>query len=187
MNVSDYLSNPQNCQCKESEFSYEPHGHVITGDPSIIENAKRRELVVKGPSTKNQITSTGKLHKQCFLNPYAKHWPKREQEDRKYFSEWKDDLKELVGERISDLSHLNAKSSNQPDVKDTLHKFHSNYVLIPADKAAKNVIVVCKKYHIDTINNPNNDNPTYVPTGDSYKKNHEESQPVYNISGIAVV
>ena len=27
-NVSDYLSNPQTCQCKESKFCYEPHGQV---------------------------------------------------------------------------------------------------------------------------------------------------------------
>ena len=71
----------------------------------------RGNLLLKDQSTENQIKSTRKLHKQCFLNPYAKHWPKREQVDRKYFSEWKDDLKELVGERISDLSHVNAKSS----------------------------------------------------------------------------
>ena len=40
-----------------------------------------------------------------FFNLYAKHWPKREQVDLKYFSEWKDDLKELfaIGEHISDL------------------------------------------------------------------------------------
>ena len=30
LNVSDYLSNPQTCQCKESKFRYEQHGHVIT-------------------------------------------------------------------------------------------------------------------------------------------------------------
>ena len=34
--------------------------------------------------------------------------------------------------------------------KDTLHKLHANYVLVPADKAANNVIVVCKKYYILT-------------------------------------
>ena len=28
-NVSEYFSNPQTCQCKESKFCYEPHGHVI--------------------------------------------------------------------------------------------------------------------------------------------------------------
>ena len=32
LNVSDYLSNPQTCQCKESKFCYEPYGHVITGE-----------------------------------------------------------------------------------------------------------------------------------------------------------
>ena len=39
----------------------------------------------------------------------------------------------------------------QPDVKDTLHKLHANYVLVPADKAANNVIIECKKYYIDTL------------------------------------
>ena len=36
LNVSEYLSNPQTCQCKESKFCYEPHGHVITGDLRVI-------------------------------------------------------------------------------------------------------------------------------------------------------
>ena len=40
---------------------------------------------------------------------------------------------------------------DQPDVKDTLHKLHANYVLVPADKAVNNVIIVCKKYYIDTL------------------------------------
>ena len=38
------------------------------------------------------------------------------------------------------------KIFDQPDVKDTIHKLHANYVLVLADKAANNVIVVCKKY-----------------------------------------
>ena len=36
LNVSEYLSNPQACQCKESKLCYEPHGHVITGDLRVI-------------------------------------------------------------------------------------------------------------------------------------------------------
>ena len=39
LNVSEYFSYPQTCQCKESKFCYEPHVHVITGDLRIIENA----------------------------------------------------------------------------------------------------------------------------------------------------
>ena len=52
LNVSEYLSNPQTCQCKESKFCYEPHGHVIIGDLRVIENARLRELVAKGQKIK---------------------------------------------------------------------------------------------------------------------------------------
>ena len=75
--------------------------------------------------------------------------------DLKYLSEWKDHLKELVTDRMSNLKgHFKSpkcKVLDQLDVKDTLHKLHANYVLVPADKAASNVIIVCKKYHIDTL------------------------------------
>ena len=75
------------------------------------------------------------------------------------------------------------KVLDQPDDKDTLHKLHANYVLVPADKAANNVIVVCKKYCIDTlvkelgINNVNSNNPTYIPIDNSFKtivKSHNQ-------------
>ena len=49
LNVSEFLSNPQTCQCKGSKFCYEPHGHVITGDLRVTEKARLRELVAKGP------------------------------------------------------------------------------------------------------------------------------------------
>ena len=105
-----------------------------------------------------------------------KNWDKKEQMDLKYLSKWKDHLKELVTDRISNLKgHFKSpkcKVLDQPDIKDTLHKLHSNYVLVPADKAANNVIIVCKKYYIDNlvkelgINNVNISNPTYIPTTD---------------------
>ena len=59
--------------------------------------------------------------------------------------------------------------------KNTLHKLHANYVLIPADKTANNVIAVCKKYYIDNlvkelrINNVNSNNQTYIPIDDSFE------------------
>ena len=75
------------------------------------------------------------------------------------------------------------KVRDQLDVKDTLHTLHANYVLVPADKAANNAIIVCKKYYIDTlvkelgINNVNINNPTYIPTDDSFEtimKSHNQ-------------
>ena len=75
------------------------------------------------------------------------------------------------------------KVLDQPDVKDTIHKLHANYVLVPADKPANNVIIVCKKYYIDTlvkelgVNNVNINNPTYIPIDDSFEtimKSHNQ-------------
>ena len=109
------------------------------------------------------------------IDLYAKNWSKREQVELKYLPEWKDQLKELVADRISNLKgHFKSpkcKVLDQLDVKDTLHKLHANYV-----------IIVCKKYYIDTlvkelgINNVNN-NPTYIPIDDSFEtimKSHNQ-------------
>ena len=190
MNVSEYFSNPQTCQCKESKFCYEPQGRVITGDLRVIENAKLRELVAIGPKYREPNWVNWKATETMFLESidlYAKNWSKREQVELKYFSEWKDQLKELVADRISnlkgDFKSPKCKVLDQPDVKDSLHKLHANYVLNPADKAANNVIIVCKKYYIDTlvkelgINNVNINNPTYIPIDDSFEtivKSHNQ-------------
>ena len=177
LNVSEYLSKPQTCECKESTFCYEPHSHVITGDLKVMENAKLRKFVAKEPKCKEPNSVNWKARGTMFLESIdlcAKNWSKREQAELKYLSEWKD--QELVADRISDLKgHFKSpkcKVVDQPDVKGTLHKLHANYVLVPAYKAANIVIVVCKKYHIDTlvkelgINNVNSKNPTYIPVDD---------------------
>ena len=176
LNVSEYLSNPQTCHCNESKFCYEPHHHVITEDLRVIENAKLRELVDKGPKYREPSRVNWKATETMFLESidlYAKNWSKREQVELKYLSEWKDQLKELVADCISNLKgHFKSpkcKVLDQPDVKDTRHNLHANYVLVPVDKAANSVIIVCKKYYIDTpvkelgINNVNINNPTYIP------------------------
>ena len=190
LNVSEYLSNPQTCQCKESKFCYEPHGHVITGDLRVIENAKLRELVAKGPKYREPNRVNWKATETMFLESidlYAKKWSKREQVEFKYLSEWKDQLKELVADCISNLKEYfksaKCKVLDQPDVKDTLHKLHANYALVPADKAANNLIIACKKYYIDTlvkelgINNVNINNPTYTSIDNSFEtivKSHNQ-------------
>ena len=112
------------------------------------------------------------------INLYAEQWSKWEQVDLKYLSEWKDQIKELVVERISSLKEKirspKQKILNDPDVKDTLRRLLDDFVLVPADKAANNVIVVCKKYCIETlikelgINTTNiSPNSTYISSTDS--------------------
>ena len=113
------------------------------------------------------------------IDLYPEQWSRREQVDLKYLSEWKHQIKELVVERISSLKEKirspKQKSLNDPDVKDTLGRLHDDFVSVPADKAANNVIVVCKRYYIETlikelgINTTNiSPNSTYIPSADSF-------------------
>ena len=109
----------------------------------------------------------------------AEGWSKGEQVELKYLSEWRGQLKELVTDRISNLKgHFKSpkcKVLDQPDVKDTLHKLHANYVLVPAGKAASGVIVVYKKCCIDTlvkglgVGGVDSNNPTCIPVGGSFE------------------
>ena len=99
--------------------------------------------------------------------------------DLKYLSDWKDRIKELVVERTSSLKEKirSPKQNivNDPDVKNTLRRLHDDFVSVAADKTANNVIVVYKKYYIQTlikelginttIISPNS---TYVPSADSF-------------------
>ena len=166
------------------------HMAMLSLEIRVIENAKLRELAAKGPKYREPNRVNWKAKETMFLESidlYAKNWSQREQVELKYLSEWENQLKELVADRISNLKgHFKSpkcKVLDQPDVKDTLHKLHANYVLVPADKAANNVIIVCKKYYIDTlvkelgINNVNINNPTYIPIDDSFEtivKSHNQ-------------
>ena len=74
--LSNYqCTNPQTCQCKESKFCYEPHGHVTTGDLMVIENARLREPVAKGPKYREPNRVNWKATEPMFLESidlYAK-------------------------------------------------------------------------------------------------------------------
>ena len=142
----------------------------------------KRGLVSKGPEYQepNKINwnSTETMVVDS-IDLYAEQWSKRKEVDLKCLSEWKDQSKELVVEHISSLKEkilsLKQKILNDPDVKDILRRLHDDFVLVPADKAANSVIVVCKKYHIETlikdlginitIISPNS---TYILSADSF-------------------
>ena len=62
-------------------------------------------------------------------------------------------------------------------VKDYLQSVHNNFVLVPADKAANNVIIICKKFYFEVLakelgvssNGPSLGNATYEKCAASEK------------------
>ena len=53
------------CECSTSKYCYGPAGHVVTGDLSIIKDAKLRSLIEKGPSYREQNYIIGALLRDC--------------------------------------------------------------------------------------------------------------------------
>ena len=49
-------------------------------------------------------------------------------------------------------------------LKQGIQEFHRKYVLVPADKAARNVVVVCRFHCIDTLKQELNASKAYEET-----------------------
>ena len=69
---------------------------------------------------------------------------------------WKEMVKGQSKERISKLKHNfeqpTGKVLQNGDVKACLSDPHNKYVFVPADKAPNNIIIICKRYYIETLN-----------------------------------
>ena len=89
------------------------------------------------------------------VDQYALQWTKREMVELSVLSSWKKMVKGQIEEHISKLK----KNFKQPtgkvlqnaDVKACLSDLHNKYVFVPADKAPNNIIIICKRYYIDTF------------------------------------
>ena len=166
------------CDCHVSDFKYEPAGHVVTGNLGIVENRKLRKLISKGPSYREQNNinwdTNLKIIKKA-VRAYKIKWAKKDRVDSRTLDEWECRIIETVQARID---RLRKKGKNQRkkhvlsdlECKKYLEYFQKHFVLVPADKASNNVLVVCKKYYLDVVlkelSTKNGTSPqTYTPCG----------------------
>ena len=146
-----FHSNPPQCECNTSSRLYQPFGHVITGDLSIIPNSNLRDMIAKGPKYREprKIDWDKNLTLSCeAVDQYALQWAKRETVEFSVLSSWKEVAKGQIEERISKLKQNfkqpTVKVLQNADVKARLADIHDKYVFLPADKAPNNIIIICK-------------------------------------------
>ena len=102
------------CSCSESMYSDPHHGHVVTGDLRIIENAKLRKLFSKGPNYRENKTIN--YHK-CMneivksLDACASYMGAKYKLEVQEFDSWKSKVKEKVTEKISIKIKINQMTS----------------------------------------------------------------------------
>ena len=70
-------------------------------------------------------------------------------------SSWKEMVNGQIEERISkqkqNFKQPTGKVLQNADVKACLSNLHNKYVFVPADKAPNNIIIICKRYYIETL------------------------------------
>ena len=167
------------CDCHVSDFRYEPVGHVVTGNLGIVGNRKLRKLLSKGPSYREQNNINWDTNQNIIkkaVRAYKVQWAKKEKVDSRTLDEWECRIIETVQARID---RLKKKGKNQQkkyvlsdlECKQYLEDFQKRFVLVPADKASNNILVVCKKYYLDVVlkelSTNNGTSPqTYAPCSD---------------------
>ena len=158
LDYHQFHNNPSPCECNTSSHLYEPYGHVITGDLSIIPNSKLRDLIANSPKYREQckIDWDKSLSLLCeAVDQYALKWAKRELVELSVLSSWKEMVKGQIKQHISQLKQNfkqpTGKVLQNVDVKACLSDLHNKYVFVPADKAPNNIIIICKRYYIETL------------------------------------
>ena len=147
------------CSCSSSEYKYDLCGHVLTGDLSIIRDVKLRNLIRKGPVFREQNNIDWVVNlKNCkaSVSKYVKKWARIASVDRQVLRDWEETVHECIEQRVRCLKQQHVNRRKKHVLKNRVHldylnKLHENYVLVPADKAGNNIIVVCKKYYLDVV------------------------------------
>ena len=143
-------NTPTTCECANSKFCYTPSGHVITGNFDVIKDKRIRTLFSKGP--KYRIPSyidfdKCKIEIAEALDLFCKQWCGRENADADALSSWKKQIFKIMDQRIKFYNANPSLLPHEPKLSNAflrkeLKNFHDKFVLVPADKAANNIIIV---------------------------------------------
>ena len=84
----------------------------------------------------------------AILNEYCNRWFKREHVECDALKDWKLNISKIIDRRISFYCQNTTMLPRKPKIssyrylKSGIEEFHRQFVLVPADKAANNVVVV---------------------------------------------
>ena len=174
LNYYQFHNNPYHCECNTSSHLYQPYGHVITGNFSIILSSKLRDLIAKGPKYRKpcKVDWDQNLSLSCeAVDQYALEWAKREMIELSVLSSLKEMVRSQINECISKLKQNfkqpTGKVLQNADVKACLSGLRNKYVFVQARKVPNNIIIICKRYNINTLIKELELCNCHTPTGNS--------------------
>ena len=141
---------PSSFDCSSSKYIYSPVGHVITGDLNFIQNKNLKKLLRRGPKYRLPIPidfDNCVEEIETSLQEYCTKWCKKENAEITALNEWKTKVLFMAINKISfynknplALPHL--PKFNKQGLCKSLKDLQSKFVIVPADKAANNAIII---------------------------------------------
>ena len=175
---SKTLSEQYNCVCQQnSSFVDASCGHVATGNLAIIQNSRLKELILKGPGYREPSSvSPDSLYNsiRSDLKSFVKKWSEKEKLAPQVFDGWFHTVMAKVRDRINDLSARYRFPKYCSVFDDSaaarcLEELRDNFVLVPVDKAAKNVAVICKQFYMKVLlDEMESNSETYIRRQEDY-------------------
>ena len=138
----------------------------------IISDSRIRNIVSKGPKYRfPSYINFDKCREEIAsaLNDFGNRWYKREGVEDNALKELKRSIFTIVDKRIQFYSQNTNLLPPKPKssfrhLKQGIQEFHRKYVLVPADKAANNVVVVCRLHYVNTLKQELDGTRAYLET-----------------------
>ena len=160
--VDDEVSfalNSEPCNCENSSFCDPYHKHVITGDLRVVQNAKLRQLLTKGPNFREPKSLN--FHKalteiRFAINSCVDNLVSKTKYRAHIFNEWNRKIISKVEDKIiflkNKLTPQYTKSIlKDPEVKAYLESLHQKYVIVTIDIASNNFAFIWKTFYVNKL------------------------------------
>ena len=104
-------------------------------------------ILLKGPSFRKQMNINWNRVESFCMDGVR---------DVRVLADWEYEINAFIKERITYLKKNHVRWRKLQVLRTSKHleylnDFHKHYVLVPADKAGSNIIVVCRKYYLDVV------------------------------------
>ena len=161
LDVDRFLQDPASlpCGCSDSPFVDKHHGHIVSGDLRLIENNRLRKLFAKGPKYRERKLVNWKLTEEKLTNAvkeYAQSWCDKHKINIRVLTPWICVVCEKIKTRISAMKEKKPYDSDKQVLKSVdclraLEDIQDRFVVVPIDKAASNIALVCKRFYAQVL------------------------------------